>query len=374
MSFNFIKKNITISFVALCAGGTFNAHAADFTAKDFDLEAFGFVRLDAVYDLDADLGDPSIVRYGSIRRPESPKVSDGNVEMTANVSRLGFNIKGPGGVTAKISGDFFPGSFRLRHGYSVWNGFLIGQTWANFNTMVASVGQLNFIGPSGRAGFDRKPQIRYTTNVGGNKLAVALEDPDGLVFNKQTSNTMPDLTGRFQGSTGSFLYSVSATARNVEYIADGKNEKTATGYGVALAGRYTLPTGTQLKASYVYGDGIGNQMSSSPAPVAFASQDGSLETIEQVGFALAIRQTFSNRVAGNLGYASSEADWDEAVSAGSVDPKDVNESRSSIFANITYEPIKNYMLGFEFSRHSVEWADGEDEQNNRLLFVSQYDF
>lgn len=348
-------------------------HAIEVDSGDFKFKGYGFIRMDAAYDLDEDLGRADQHLYGGISRPGTVATSDGDLDMTANASRLGFTVDGPSDTAIKLEGDFYGDTFRIRHAYASWKGLLFGQTWMNFNTLLASPGQLNFTGPSGRAGFSRKPQIRYTTYLGTNELAFSVEDPEGNILNQDASNDMPDVTVRFQGALGAFDYSAAALARRVSYMNAGEKE-SGTGYGAAVAARWTLTSSTQLRASLMFGEGMGNYMNSSPAPSAYVAPGGEVELIETGGYVFAITQGFGARFSGNLGYTHAEADWDDAADAGVADPTEVRKAQDSLYANVTYAPIKNLKLGLEVARHSVEWQDGEDAQAMRLLWVGQYSF
>ena len=101
-----------------------------------DIAFGGYVKLDAFYDFDYDLGtstDPYAVMNPGNR-------TDGRTSFTAYESRLNFRTHTAtdyGRLTTYFEGHFVPdGKFGLRHAYGELNGFLAGQTWSNFMSFV----------------------------------------------------------------------------------------------------------------------------------------------------------------------------------------------------------------------------------------------
>ena len=107
-------------------------------AQAVEVTVGGYVKVDAIYDLDQDLG-PSFFAGGIDTDPNAS--SDPSFQMHAKQSRLNFKAK-EGDMKVVIEGDFFTGEgnqlisnssgFRLRHAYGQVGNFLAGQTWSTF--------------------------------------------------------------------------------------------------------------------------------------------------------------------------------------------------------------------------------------------------
>lgn len=125
---------------------------------------------------------------------------------TANTSRFNFEMRTPTGVgqlRTFIEGDFFGSngddtrvSFRLRHAFAQFRGFLIGQTWSTFSDPAADHQDLDFEGINGE-NVIRQAQIRYTAQIRKDlSLAGAAETPAVSLTGGQGVNVSPDIVGR----------------------------------------------------------------------------------------------------------------------------------------------------------------------------------
>jgi hypothetical protein len=151
-----------------------SAPAPDTSDSGFELEAYGFVRLDAVYD-DSRPNDPQVIGYV---RPESGLADDeGSFSLYPRLSRFGFNLKGPsieglGGpkTSGRMEMDFyaFPASdsrnqIRMRHVWLAldWERFrlLAGQTSDLISPRYPAVNADLVMWGAGNLG-DRRPQLR----------------------------------------------------------------------------------------------------------------------------------------------------------------------------------------------------------------------
>ena len=146
----------------------------------------GYVKLDAIYDFDQDLGN-SFFGYdwgGGV----SPINLDGddsgnrNFSLHATQSRLRFDSLTPtkmGNLKTVIETDFYGAGdvLRLRHAYASLGGVLAGQNWSIIGDENTYADTIDAQGPVGVAS-TRRPQVRYTSAMGKNLTAqVALEDP-----------------------------------------------------------------------------------------------------------------------------------------------------------------------------------------------------
>src|SRR5690606_27419847 len=135
MSINLSKITSLLSIGTATFLMSSGAHAINFKVEDTEVDIYGYVKLDVIYDVDADLGNA--ITRNKIRLDKTSGAS-GHTTMSAYESRLGFTTKtlvGDHLLKTNIEGDFYGsggGNFRLRHAYGEWNGILAGQTWSNF--------------------------------------------------------------------------------------------------------------------------------------------------------------------------------------------------------------------------------------------------
>ena len=172
MRFNKTKLATSVT-AAIAMGVASQASAISFSAGDVDASLYGYARLNMAYDIDENIGGSAQDGFFS-----KIKGSDatGHFDAGAYQSRVGLRLSNKDGVKINVEGDFYGGTFRLRHAYGEYNGVLAGQTWSNYTSFVGRLSTLDFGGAAGTAGLQhRQAQVRYTT---GN-LSMSIEDPKG---------------------------------------------------------------------------------------------------------------------------------------------------------------------------------------------------
>jgi hypothetical protein len=159
------------------------------------------IRTAAVFTLDP-LGTDDRFLTNSI--PVGDTVASGEARRTnisARASRVNIEFRTPGGreqVRAFFEGDFAGAgnSFRLRHAYAQYVGFIVGQTWSTFSDPGADHQDLDFEGVSSE-NLIRQPQIRYWWGLeGATRYAVAMETPSVSITGGQGVNLFPDMVAR----------------------------------------------------------------------------------------------------------------------------------------------------------------------------------
>jgi hypothetical protein len=127
-----------------------------------------------------------------------------SLRMEQQYTRFGFTANGDtalGAFNAKIEGDFGGGgsTLRIRHAYGQVGPILAGQTDSLLRTGMPyvsdwgwSYGDVTSLGNN----YGRTQQLRYTTSMGGVKLAVALEEND------EVAEDFFDITANAQFSAG----------------------------------------------------------------------------------------------------------------------------------------------------------------------------
>src|SRR5699024_873208 len=208
--------------------------SADIGDTTFDIS--GYVKLDSVYDFEADRGvslTPSMVIENAVAKGAGVGdggygEKDGALAWTARQTRLILNTTTPtaaGDVGGYLEFDMYGnrgggGDLRMRQGFLTWNGWKIGRAWSTFSNFHYGT-LLNFGDPTGPA-YMRTEQITYTMDLGnGNNFAIGLENADavrdteltgtpptginnGVLGSRQSNTRLPALAMRYQGNEGIF--------------------------------------------------------------------------------------------------------------------------------------------------------------------------
>lgn len=369
-----------VSALAIAAGGV---QAAEFRAGDTTISVGGYLKLDAIYNVDEDLGDTAFFRGLTV--PDD-NIVDGKTRFHAKQSRLNITTSTPmagSELFTRLETDFFSGAnsevvsnsntFRIRHAYASWNGVLAGQTWSNFMPMVFAP-TLDFGGPAGYI-FNRQAQVRYTTPEG---FSISVENPETNVVNnadgRADNDPWPDLTARFAGSTGNASYSISGVVNRLE-VDDGSNSDSTTGFAVNAAGSYQMGSttvGGQIgfydgANRYLWQTGIGGGGFNN----GYVDDNGNIETIEEFGLMLYLDQGLTPRTNFGLalGWIETDSDEETAALANTLD-----ETLYTVHANIRHRPAPHIMYGAEVQYGQREFFNGDDADGVRLQFSAQYNF
>ncbi|OEY66126.1 DcaP family trimeric outer membrane transporter [Marinobacter sp. X15-166B] len=383
---NRLVLGVSAYSVALMLSGA--AHAVSWEVGDTKVDLYGYVKLDATYDVDAYLG-PAVLR--SNIRYDGVDGSDGHLNFHANQSRIGTKTTTPmahgGPLTTVIEFDFYGDALgketssqklRLRHAYASWNGLLAGQTTSNFGPENAYMPTLDFYGQAGGPN-GRVPQIRYTMD----KFSVSLEDPEVAgggtpldAAGDDSKSDLPNLTAAYNGRTDNLRYVVAGIARKlVYYDASTNNDESAFGWGALVQAAYNFPgTGTTVRAGVTHGDGIGKAIYFNfHQPTYYDPATQSLETITATGFKTSISQQVGPGAI-NLGYNRLENDVDDAVAAGVMSADSTDEVQTSVYLNYIWSPVKRIRYGVEVAHHTRETVSGRKGDATRLQGSLQYFF
>ncbi|OGV66923.1 MAG: hypothetical protein A2498_07470 [Lentisphaerae bacterium RIFOXYC12_FULL_60_16] len=167
--------------------------AGTVTAAKSDIELYGYIKLDAVYDTQRNVaGDITLWTH-----PESIDGKDNEFNMTAKQSRFGLKITAPemeGGpkITGKLEGGFYgvasassslasphKNSLRIRLAYvdlayDEWS-IRAGQDWDTIIAIIPNAVNFTYFGDQGSPGY-RRAQFRITkkTTMGATKLTTAV--------------------------------------------------------------------------------------------------------------------------------------------------------------------------------------------------------
>jgi hypothetical protein len=359
-----IRSTAAVAVIGLAA----QAGAVSFSAGDVEASIYGYVQLNASYDLNENLGPAGYGSFSNLGGPDED--IEGNFAAYAEQSRVGFTATHAEGVNVKVEGDFLGGDFRLRHAYGEYNGFLMGQNWSNYNSWVGNTSLFDFNGPAALAGRQlRNTQVRYTSGP----LSLSAEQPSNASIEGGTQKTStPAFTARMEDGQGGLSYSVAVMAKQVSHDT-GTNDDTAIGYGGFVALKMQVSDMISVQGAINYTDGASSYLYQSGAADGYmdGGPGGSLETISGIGGALGAGIGLGGGRSINIGVGMIEMDYDDAVAAG-VSVGD--ESRRNLFLNYQWSPVKNVSMGVELSNWEAESVAGVSTDASRIMYVSRYSF
>jgi hypothetical protein len=347
--------------------------------SDTSVQIGGYLKLDAIYNRDQDLGDTLFVEGLST----GGGTQDGKFRLHARESRLVVKTSSPNGLRTHLEADFFGASgnevftnsdnFRIRHAYGEFGGFLAGQTWTNFMHFAAYPATVDFDGPVG-VSFLRQAQLRYTFPVGPGSLSIAAENPEGTGF-AGAKDSAPDFTARYSWNGANSAIEAATVVRRLAYDS-AAGDDAATGYGLLLAGNIGLGPATKLMGGVIWGDGIGRYLyaasgasdGSSGIGAAYIDAAGKLETIEAYGFNVAASHEWTKKFSSSLSYGQVRGDRPADLFPTST------EKLESIHFSHFYQVADPVTLGFEISRAAKKLQNGDSAHALRFQASAKYAF
>ena len=364
------------------------AGAVNVSSGDVDASLYGYVRLNASYEIDEDISNST--RAGSFGAVNTGAAEDnevtGHFGADAVQSRIGVTATHSSGVDIKVEGDFRGGTLRLRHAYGEYKGVLMGQTWSNYTSFVGYTSTLDFDSAAGLAGLQgRIAQARYTTgplsfsleenaNFGG-ILNVPRVDPTDPKSASTEKSSLPTFTARFQNSSGPLSLAAAALVKQVEYDT-GTSDDSAIGLGVFGAATFQATDALSIQGVLSYSDGSNSYLYRSGnnfgAADAYVDGAGSLETISGYGANIgASLNTGPGSINAVVGYV--ENDFDDAQADG-VAVATQHESNTNVLVNYQWAPAESVMMGVEYGYFMVDEVGGDDGDASRIQFAAQYNF
>lgn len=366
-------------------------------AQEVELDFYGHVMLDAIYDFDRVNSD-----WNDTLRPSQIPVncpgdagcgSDGELIFGIRQTRFGLNATVPtdiGDIKTKLEFELFgvgddAGKItpRLRHAWAEINNFGFGQTNSVFMDGDVFPNSIDYWGPSGMI-FFRNIQARWTPlSTATHKIAVALESPSAGIdsgkvpdvaptLNVRSKEELPDLTAhwRFQQEWGHFQ--AAAILRQVAFEANDNlsgdtfsDEKT--GYGLNLSGSLSTVGKDRLLWQVVYGEGIGNYFNDGGIDLAPDAQLRAA-TVPIVGWLLFYDRWWSDAWSSSIGWSSADMENTDGQRDEALDKLNYG------LVNLLHYPADNIMVGAELLYGELDLNDGADGTDTRVQFSFKFNF
>ncbi len=344
----------------------------------------GYVKLDAIYDFDKDLGD-SFFGYdyggGASGIPLDGDARRQKISLHARQTRLRFDSLTPtkmGGLKTRIETDFYYNSgapLRLRHAYASLGPVLAGQTWTILQDENTYADTVDFEGPVGVV-TSRLAQLRYTQAMGKNLTAqVALDDPGSPTIlkaggNASSEDRMPNLLAALRLKTAWGAVNVSGLIGQVLY-EEGAVEESLTISALHLGANVGLGRDTRLWGTFNVGQGgLGNYMLGAPA-AAILGANNELEALDSTGGFVGITHNWSGSVSSSFYYGWVENDYEDPAKAAFPN---LSQSLQTVHANVWWSPAPKTRVGVEFIHGRRETNDGREGDAARLQLGLQYSF
>lgn len=366
-----------------------NAHAANL--GDTEVNFGGYIKVDAMWsDFSAgtlsgnsagrDFYIPSTVPVGD------DADNDVVFDMHARQSRFNFatatKLDNGKTIKGKLELDFIASvggnervsnshSPRIRHAFISYDGWLLGQTWSNFQNVSALPEVASFLGPSEGTVFVRQVQARYTT---GN-WSFSAENPESTVTvngaRVETDDaSLPDFTARYTHKADWGHIAVAGLARQLSYDKGGVNADE-TSFGLSVSGKVNVGSHKDnLKFMLTQGKGLGRYVALNLAHGGVLNGND-IDAIDSTSGFVAYQHYWNSQLRSTAIYSFFSADNNADLLALTGDP---TEKSSSYSVNLMYSPVKKLTLGAEIKRANREVYSGKDGDLTRLQFSAKYSF
>jgi len=345
----------------------------------------GYAQLDLIYDSDA-IGSPCQFITGTIPTDGGTMAggADGRTSFCVNTSRLTFESRTPtrlGRLKTFISLDLFGDALstspelRMRQAYGelggvLWGGdLLFGQAWGTYVDLEAWPDILDFEGP-GSAIATRHPMVRWSKGVSDSvRFQVALEQPGGgAVQGADTLTRWPDLVGTVKWTYDGGHVKGAGIVRDIRARADDGPAATATGWGLAGSGRFTLAARNNVVFEASYGEGVGSYHGDGPPNGVYEPASSSIELLPLFAYYVGYEHSWSKTLSSAVLYSAIEVD--------NLDHQPDNAGHKSAYfsLNLIWRPDSPLKFGVEFLSGGRRDNGGAEGTDNRLQLTSQFSF
>jgi hypothetical protein len=337
----------------------------------------GYIKLDAIFS-EYSGGDSAISHLGedflvASTIPVGGESSGLKFHASAKASRFYFTTFTPtkaGHINTRFEMDYFGSvqgnevisnsyASRLRHAYVNWriddvNAVLGGQSWSTFQNTAVLPDTLDFIGTVGTI-FNRQAQLRYTRAFEKGNAQFSMENPSSTLYSGVDimggafdDNSIPDLIARYNGSRGSFSYSLAGIFREIAIHTDEMDESRFGG-AISFASKYKFGN-DDIRIMLSGGNALGRYLGVGAFRDAQIELDKTISLIPQYGGFIAYRHPWSAKLRSSI-VAS-------AIAADNPGSADVTTPRAyqSLHVNLIYEPLPKLSFGGEYI-----WARRQDE-------------
>jgi hypothetical protein len=355
---------------------------------DAAIKLGGRIRTAAVLTLDP-LGTDDRFLANSI--PVGVPVQSGEAKRTnisAQTSRLNIEFRSPAGtqqVRAFFEGDFdgTGNSFRLRHAYAQYTGFLVGQTASTFSDPSADPEILDFEGISSQ-NIIRQPLIRYWWSPKTDtRMAVAMETPSVSITGGEGVNLFPDVVARgFFGRPEGGHVQVAGVLRQIRGQTASGDVGSAWAGGGSISGvQQFRVSGLTDRITYQVNGGTGiaryindlNSLGGQDAVVDSAA--GKLRPLPALGWYIAYEHAWKEWQAAENLHLRSTLLW-SFVDVDNLDIQAASAYKKTqrLDVNLVLSMANRVDLGMEYIYGTRTNKDGQTGHANQIQLVGLFRF
>jgi hypothetical protein len=319
--------------------------------------------------------------------------------ISARASRLNTEFRTPGGkeeVRAFFEGDFAgaetersqsskgtSNSFRLRHAYAQYRGFIAGQTWSTFSDPWVELEDLDFEGVSSE-NVIRQPQLRYWwTYRKTTRIAVAVETPAVSITGGQGVNLFPDLISRvFMGSEKGGHVQVAGVLRQIRGESTPGDVRSTWGLGGTVSGvvkvqvrKLTDRLMFQLNAGSGIARYINDLNSEGGQDAVFDTTSGQLRALPVLGWYVGYEHRWKEWQQLQTMNLRSTVLWSLVdVHNHDFQSPDAYDRTNRFAANLVFSPSGRVDVGLEYIYGSRTNHDGQHANANQIQLVGLFRF
>lgn len=326
----------------------------------------GYVKADLIHDFRAidsrDTFDPSSIPVGEPQRT-STRFHARQTRLNMD-SRWITNTGEP--LRFLIEGDFFGerDTFRLRHAYGEYEGWILGQTWTTFTHRAALPNTLDVVGDVASVG-RRQTQVRYKKHLFDERftIAAAIEDStvlveENLLARGTPRSPLPDFICRLRFNGDNSQIQLAGLVRQLGFQPNDSEVLTRNGSGLNATGYVDVTSRSRFYGGILWGDGIGNYRDLPDLALLTPTTGTSLESLAWYSGAT---HQWSKRWSSNLTY-----------SQGNVEntPEQLESSirRLQYFAvNLIWQPTQHTFAGVEYLWGSRLNLNSEGQDASRIM-------
>jgi hypothetical protein len=347
-----------------------SAASAGQVSSRHEVTLYGHVQGDVIFS------DQAPADRASYTVPNTPTDSRGDLNFTAQNTRLGVDFKVPAEndwtVTGKIEGDFAnnPNTSnptpRLRHAWVSVDrpsfGLMAGQNWLLFAPRNPTVLNGGSLGRSGNV-WGRFPQVRATARFAPFKIEAAVmkmtSDNNTALAHTLTEEPRYQARLSWKGTSGAEIGLSGDIGKHG--LNTGKVELAARSNGAAIDFNFPI---SRLTLSGEVFTARNIQVLMGSAGVVPTTSDSKVNSVG--GFAN-LNIKLDDRLGLDLGYAGEHLDA-KRIAAGQI------ERNETIYGLVTYKLTRNTSLLFEYERQRTEYKAVRLIENNRYQFAARLTF
>jgi len=370
------------------------------SAADANLDVYGFVQLDTLYDFnqsDPDWKDTLRVSKIPINCPDDAGCGkDGETVFGVRQTRIGIRAKTPtaiGELNTKLEFELFGVGVdagqttpRLRHAWAELGAFGAGQTWSLFMDADVFPNTIDYWGPTGMM-FLRNPQLRWTPYSGdGSQFAIAIESPSSALdtgktqdidtednpLSIQSENNLPDLTAQWRANGDWGHAQLAGILRSVGYETEssrnGEPSGDELGWGLNASASLAVGERDKLHLQAAYGEGIASYINDGGNDLAPNDDIDGAEVLPLLGVLLYLDHYWSERWSSSIGWSFAEQDTTDGQYGSAYEGARYGN------VNLLYYPVPGIMVGGELVYGELELKDGSEADDTRFQMSFKYSF